>query len=149
MRQSNLDRGSFFLVIAVMTAAFLFCAIQLYQNAHTEVKKSCRRDKRNWIESKGKEADAAASRSDAKTLYGIIRELGGTRSSSNIKDKNGNTLQTVEDHSGMLDWTLPVSLKSAYAHHYIRLWARTDTITIGCRLGRNHSNWNGRRSETP
>ena len=65
-----------------------------YRMLDRKVKRKCRRDKRAWIEKKGTEAEEAASRNDAKTLYRIVRELTGTRSNSSvpIKDKSGRIL---------------------------------------------------------
>ena len=72
-----------------------------YRRLIKEVKKSCRRDKRAWLESKGKEAQEAADRNDSKTLYKIVRELSGGRSSSSvpIKAKDGRTLVTSEEQA--------------------------------------------------
>ena len=66
-----------------------------YRAADKMVKKSCRRNKRDWIEKKGQEA---ADRNDAKTLYRIVRELSGAPSGSgvSIKSKDGQTLPTQE-----------------------------------------------------
>ncbi|KAF4107841.1 hypothetical protein G5714_010600 [Onychostoma macrolepis] len=43
------------------------------------VKKSCRKDKKEWLEHKGAEAQEAADRNDSKTLYRIVHELTGTK----------------------------------------------------------------------
>ena len=42
-----------------------------YREKDKEVKKSCRRDKRHWIESKGVEAQEAANRNDTKSMYSL------------------------------------------------------------------------------
>ena len=51
-----------------------------YRHLNKDVKKSCRRDKRRWLEEKSKEAQEAADRNDSKTLYRIVRELTNARS---------------------------------------------------------------------
>ena len=43
-----------------------------YSNMNRQVKRSCRANKNEWLEKKGKEAKEAASKNDAKTLYRII-----------------------------------------------------------------------------
>ena len=65
------------------------------------MKKSCRRDKRHWIKSKGAEAQEAANRNDIKSMYRIVRELTNSRSISSvpIKNKDGRTLVTEEEQS--------------------------------------------------
>ena len=72
-----------------------------YREKDKEVKKSCRRDKRHWIESKGAEAQEAANRNDTKSMYKIVRELTNSRSISSIpiKSKDGRTLVTEEEQS--------------------------------------------------
>ena len=39
-----------------------------YGRLDKEIKKSCKRDKRTWIEEKGREAEEAADRNDSRTL---------------------------------------------------------------------------------
>ena len=72
-----------------------------YREKDKEVKKSCRRDKRHWIESKGAEAQEAANINDTKSMYRIVRELTNSRSISSIpiKSKDGRTLVTEEEQS--------------------------------------------------
>ena len=72
---------------------------QRYRELDKQVKRSCRRDKRDWLEERGKEAEVAASKNDLKTLYHIVRELGNSRNVSNvpIKDRNGNVLMREEE----------------------------------------------------
>lgn len=69
-------------------------AVQRYAELDREVKRSCRADKKKWLENKGIEAQEAADRSDTKTLYRIVHELTGAQSSSSIpiKDKHGKLL---------------------------------------------------------
>ncbi|KAI8498288.1 hypothetical protein Bbelb_242320 [Branchiostoma belcheri] len=71
----------------------------LYRDLDRQVKKSCRTDKREWLEKKSSEAEEAAKKNDARTLYRIVRELTGTWNSSSVpvKDKSGKTLLTTEE----------------------------------------------------
>uniref|UniRef100_A0A914V3E1 Reverse transcriptase domain-containing protein n=1 Tax=Plectus sambesii TaxID=2011161 RepID=A0A914V3E1_9BILA len=70
-----------------------------YSNLDRQVKRSCRRDKREWIERKTEEAQLAADRNDSKTLYQIVREVSGSSTGRGvpIKDRNGRTLLTQEE----------------------------------------------------
>ena len=63
----------------------------VYRCLHKEVKKSCRTDKKRWLEDKASEAQAAADNNDPKTLYCIVRELTGARSSSNVPRRQSAT----------------------------------------------------------
>ena len=66
-----------------------------------EVKKSCRRDQRHWREEKSKEAQEAADKNDSKTLYRIVRELTGAKSSTTvpIKSKDGRDLKSEKEQA--------------------------------------------------
>ena len=70
-----------------------------YSNMNRQVKRSCRANKNEWLEKKGKEAKEAASKNDAKTLYRIIQDLTGKKISSNvpITDKNKKAFATAEE----------------------------------------------------
>ena len=72
-----------------------------YRHLNKDVKKSCRRDKRRWLEEKSKEAQEAADRNDSKTLYRIVRELTNARSGATvpIKSKDGRDLLTDEEQA--------------------------------------------------
>ena len=61
-----------------------------YSNLNRQLKRSCRGNKTEWLEKKGKEAEEAASKNYVKTLYRIIKDLTGKKTSSNvpITDKN-------------------------------------------------------------
>ena len=74
-------------------------ASTIYRALDRRVKYSCRADKNEWLENKGREAQEAANRNDSKTIYRIVRDLSGSKSSANapIKDKNGRTLLTTEE----------------------------------------------------
>ena len=63
------------------------------------MKKSCRRDKRHWTESKGAEAQEAANRNHTKSMYRIVRELTNSSSISSIsiKRKDERTLMAEEE----------------------------------------------------
>ena len=66
-----------------------------------QVKKSCRANKKVWLEQKGAEAQEAATKKDTKALYRLVREMAGTRSNSNIpiRDKHGRTLIDKEEQN--------------------------------------------------
>ena len=65
------------------------------------MKKSCRRDKKHWIESTDAEEQSAANRNETKSMYMVGRELTNPRSifSIPIKSKDGRTLMTEEEQS--------------------------------------------------
>lgn len=72
----------------------------LYSAKDREVKKSCKRDKRNHAEKLAVEAENACLKGDIKTLYNITRQLSGKISQNEnlpVKDKNNNTLTKLED----------------------------------------------------
>lgn len=52
-------------------------AMATYRDLARQVKRSYRRDKREWIEAKGMEAQEAADWNDTRTLYCIVRDLTG------------------------------------------------------------------------
>ncbi|XP_016427672.1 craniofacial development protein 2-like [Sinocyclocheilus rhinocerous] len=74
-------------------------ASRAYADLDRAVKQTCRRDKKDWLEKKCKEAQMAADRNDTRTLYRIIKDLSGAWRSSSvpIKDKNvqGKVSSTV------------------------------------------------------
>ena len=76
-------------------------AEERYRVADRQVKNSCKKDKRNWIEGKIGEAQEAANRNDTRTLYRIIRDLTGSKSGGNapVKDKNGKILVSEEEQN--------------------------------------------------
>ena len=63
---------------------------------YRQVKKSCRTDKREWLNRKGTEAEEAV-----KTLFHVVRDLNGARSNSTapIKDKKAKVLLTHEEQN--------------------------------------------------
>ena len=52
-------------------------ANRYYNEKNREVKKSCRRDKRNLLESIAREAEDAATNNDLRTLYMTTRKVSG------------------------------------------------------------------------
>ena len=70
-------------------------AIRYYNEKNREVKKSCRKDKRNSIESTAREAEDAAK----KTLYMTTRKLSGIRCNKNrpIRSEDRTLLIKLED----------------------------------------------------
>ena len=87
-----------------------------------EVKRNCRKDKREWFKKKGTEAEEAASRNDTKTLYRIVRDLTNSKSKRGvpIKNKNGEILlkqsdqdnRWIEHFSEILNQPTPTELFS-------------------------------------
>ena len=76
-------------------------AASKYRRLDKTVKRSCRSDKKAWIERKGEEAQEAAEKNDAETLYRIVRDLTGARNNANthIRDKNGKILNNKEEQN--------------------------------------------------
>ena len=48
------------------------------------MKKSCKQDKKDWIESKCTEAQEAASQNDIRSLYGVVRQITGAKDNTNV-----------------------------------------------------------------
>ena len=71
---------------------------RLYNELNKSVKKSCKRDKRTWIEAKCQQAEHSASMNDSRTLYKIVRDLTGKSVNTDVpvKDTNGKLLNTEE-----------------------------------------------------
>ena len=65
------------------------------------MKKSCKQDKKDWIESKCTEAQEVASRNDIRLLYGVVRELTGVMDNTNvpIMAKDGRLLLTEREQN--------------------------------------------------
>ena len=74
---------------------------QQYASLHKKVKKSCKKDKKAFIEKKETEAEETAMKNDSKTLFKIVKDL--TRVNSNnkvpIKDKHGKVLSSEEEQN--------------------------------------------------
>ena len=79
-------------------------ANRYYNEKNREVKKSCRRNKRNLIESIAQEAEDAAKKNDLRTLHMTTRKLSGIRCNQNrpIRSENGTLLTKLEDQ--LLRW---------------------------------------------
>ena len=62
------------------------------------MKRSCQNDKIKWLEQKEAEAQEAANKNNARTLYKIVKELTGGDSGSAVpvKGKHGNVLPRSE-----------------------------------------------------
>ena len=72
-----------------------------YRKLDKEVKKSCKQDKKDWIESKCTESQKAASRNDIRSLYGIVRQLTSAKDNTNvaIMTKDGRLLLTESEQN--------------------------------------------------
>ncbi|KAK1798816.1 hypothetical protein P4O66_007096, partial [Electrophorus voltai] len=70
-----------------------------YRQLDRAVKRSCKSDKKAWVECKGAKVHEAASKNDNKMLYRIVLELTGAwgNSSAPIKNKDGVFLLTREE----------------------------------------------------
>ena len=62
------------------------------------MKKSCRRDEKTWVEKKGTEAQQAVDKNDLRSMYRVVQELTGVRTSNKIpiKNKAGKVLLNEE-----------------------------------------------------
>ena len=58
-----------------------------YKEAGREVKRSCRKDKEEWFQQMGVEAQEAANQNDTKTLHKIVEDLTGSSTSTAIPVK--------------------------------------------------------------
>ena len=72
-----------------------------YSEAHREVRRSIRNDRRNYIEGLAQEAEEAAAARNMKDLYDTTKKLCGKfqQGSQPVKDKEGNSLKTMEQQS--------------------------------------------------
>jgi hypothetical protein len=70
-----------------------------YRTLSRRIKKSIRRDKRDYIETLAAKAESAADRNDSKEVFSITRKLANKKASSTplIRDLQGNLLTTIED----------------------------------------------------
>ena len=69
-----------------------------YWEINRQVKRSARKDKRNFIEELTEEAETAAGQRNMKRVYDITRTLSGKNSNPSrpVKDKNGNTISDAD-----------------------------------------------------
>ena len=58
-----------------------------YSDLNKAGKNSCKRDKKQWIETKCQEAEHAAAKSYARSIYKIVRDLTGSRPNTSIPVK--------------------------------------------------------------
>ena len=74
-------------------------AIEAYRERNREVKRSSRRDKREYTNSLAAEAQSAAERGDTRTVYKITKTLTGgfTSKTTVVKDKDGKVLTKEQD----------------------------------------------------
>ena len=70
-----------------------------YQEADKEVKRGCRKDKRNYVINLAKDAENAAMKGGLGTLYNITRKLRGRSQSTNkpIRDVQGKIIKNVDE----------------------------------------------------
>jgi hypothetical protein len=70
-----------------------------YAEKNREVKKSARRDQRNWIDNLSYEAEEAANKGNLKELFAITRVLSKKQIQRNrpIRNKSGTLLTNTED----------------------------------------------------
>ena len=71
----------------------------MYRQKNRSVKRSAKKDKRNYLKDKATEAQEAATVGDSRTLYKITRELTGTWKTQNtvVRDKEGKVVSKEED----------------------------------------------------
>ena len=74
---------------------------QQYASLDKKEKKSCKKDKKAFIEKKETEAKEAAKKNDSKTPFKIVKELTGVNSNNKvpIKDKYGKVLSSEEEQN--------------------------------------------------
>ena len=70
-----------------------------YRELDIVVKRCCKRDKKKWVDDKGREAQEGIVRNDSKTVYKIVRDLTGSPAAASVpvKDKNGKILMIEEE----------------------------------------------------
>nr|KAG5711924.1 hypothetical protein BaRGS_026365 [Batillaria attramentaria] len=83
-----------------------FCALnqlakaqEEYTAADREVKRSTRKDKRDYIDNLANQAEEAAGQGNLKDLYQVTKKLAGKfqQTDKPVKDKNGHPLTTTEE----------------------------------------------------
>nr|KAG5691851.1 hypothetical protein BaRGS_033455 [Batillaria attramentaria] len=70
-----------------------------YTAADREVKRSTRKDKRDYIDNLASQAEEAARQGNLKDLYQVNKKLAGKfqQTDKPVKDKNGHPLTTTEE----------------------------------------------------
>ena len=91
-------------------------ASETYREKNRDVKKSVRKDKRDYTDSLAREAQTAAEKGDTRTVYKITKQLTGgfTNRTTVVKDKDGNVLMKEEE------------LLKRWAEHYTEILNRPD-----------------------
>ena len=79
-------------------------ASRKYQKANKEVKRSCKEDKRNYVNNLAEGAENAAMKGDLGILYNITRKLSGRSENTNkpIRDLQGKVIKNMEEE--MMHW---------------------------------------------
>ena len=70
-------------------------ASRKYLKANKEVKRSCRKDKRNYVNNLATNAENAAMKGDLGTLYSITKKLSGRPQNTNKKTQNCRYAQEI------------------------------------------------------
>lgn len=75
------------------------CIRTAYYSKHKEVKRSLRKDKREWAENLAQEAEKAAAQSDTKKLYSITKTLANRKAliKKPIKNNENETVVVTEE----------------------------------------------------
>ncbi|CAC5412375.1 unnamed protein product [Mytilus coruscus] len=68
-----------------------------HQFLNKEVKKCCRKDKKEYVNDLATEAEFAEYKGDIKTLYNITKTLSKTGKSKPVKDKDGKVLTNLNE----------------------------------------------------
>ena len=70
-----------------------------YQEACRDVKRLCRRDKRNYTNNLAAEGETAARQRDLKTLYSISKKLNGRLQNKDrpVRNKEGKLLKNIDE----------------------------------------------------
>nr|KAG5687298.1 hypothetical protein BaRGS_016899 [Batillaria attramentaria] len=88
-----------------------------YTAADREVKRSTRKDKRDYIDNLASQAEEAAGQGNLKDLYQVTKKLAGKfqQTDKPVKDKNGHPLTTTEEQlKRWADRTLQGAVKSPH-----------------------------------
>nr|KAG5687536.1 hypothetical protein BaRGS_013638 [Batillaria attramentaria] len=87
-----------------------------YTAANREVKRSTRKDKRDYIDNLASQAEEAARQGNLKDLYQVTKKLAGKfqQTDKPVKDKNGHPLTTTEEQLKRWAETLQGAVKSPH-----------------------------------
>lgn len=91
----------------------------LYREKNRAVKRSAKKDQKDFLENKATEAQAEAVVGDSRTLYKITRELTGSWKTQNsvVRDKTGKSIPKDEDQL------------ARWAEHFQSVLNRPDPVT--------------------